>query len=66
MIYSILLAVGIALAICLFLFLLSLNIYGMVICFKKKWHFGIMSLLVPWFAIIVGGAKYLFKKDLLK
>jgi len=40
------------------------TIYGIVVCFKKKWYFGLIGLIFPIFALVVGVAK-LFKKDLL-
>lgn len=48
------------------LFILYLHIYGIVLGFKRRWYFGVVALMVPWFAVIVAGAKFFFKKDLLK
>lgn len=51
----------------LFCFLmLGLKIYGAVLGFRKKWYFGLMALMVPFFGEIVALAKLIFKKDLLK
>jgi hypothetical protein len=44
---------------------LALEIYGMYICFCKKWYLGAVALLVPGFALVIGAAKVFFKKDLL-
>jgi hypothetical protein len=49
----------------LFLGLLALKIYGVVIAFRKKWYFGVLALIVPFFADIIAVAKLVFKKDLL-
>lgn len=46
-------------------FLSFLNIYGIIASFKAKWYIGLVSLLVPAFAFVVGTAKFVFKKDLL-
>lgn len=54
------------LAGCTSILIFALHIYGIVLSFTKKWYFGVIALLVPWFAVIVGGAKYFAKKDLLK
>lgn len=43
-----------------------LHVYGIILSFKKTWYFGVIALLVPWFAVIVGAAKFFFKKNLLK
>jgi len=51
-------------AFCLALF--ALKIYGAVVAFKKKWYFGLMALVVPFFGEIVGVAKLVFKKDILE
>jgi uncharacterized membrane protein YjjP (DUF1212 family) len=44
---------------------ITLQIYGIYVCFLKKWYFGAVALFVPGFALIVGAAKLFFKKDLL-
>jgi len=43
----------------------ALEIYGIYICFLKKWYLGAVALLVPGFALVIGAAKLFFKKDLL-
>jgi len=45
---------------------LALKLYGIILCFKKKWYFGVIALCVPLFGEIVGVARFFFKKDLLK
>jgi hypothetical protein len=53
------------------LFLLSfvasflLEVYGVYLSFNKKWYLGAVALLVPGFALVIGAAKFLFRKDLL-
>ena len=42
-----------------------ITIYGIYLCFCKKWYIGIAALLVPGFATIVGWFKF-FKKDILQ
>lgn len=59
---SVILALGL---LALWLGLTAVNIYGIYLCFKKKWYVGVAGLLVPWFAFVIGTAKYFFKKDLL-
>lgn len=57
------------LVVLLFLALMASNIYihlvGIVASFKKAWYVGVAALLVPGFALVIGLAKTLFKKDLL-
>lgn len=43
----------------------ALQVYGMYTCFLKKWYLGAVALLVPGFALVIGGAKFFFNKDLL-
>ena len=43
----------------------ALHIYGIVLSFQKKWYIGLASLVVPLFALVIGVAKFFFKKDLL-
>ena len=43
----------------------ALQIYGTYLCFVKKWYMGVVALIVPAFAMVVGVFK-LFKKDILK
>jgi hypothetical protein len=55
----------------LFLFLscicsVAFQIYGTVVCFRKKWYMGLAALAVPGFSLVIGVAKLFFKKDLLK
>ena len=45
---------------------IALKIYGVVLCFRKKWYIGCAAIVVPLFPEIVAGAKLLLKKDLLK
>jgi hypothetical protein len=45
--------------------LFALRIYGIYLSFKKAWYIGAASLFVPFFADVVGIAKFFFKKDLL-
>ena len=45
---------------------IALKIYGAYQAFKKKWYFGVAALLVPGFGLVVGCAKFFFKKDILK
>ncbi len=53
-------------AIALFILVgLALQVYGVLVSFSKKWYFGLLSLLIPGFAMVVGGAKVL-GKDILK
>lgn len=58
---------GLAILLVLILCIFSLicQIYGIVLGFKKKWYVGLAAIVVPMFAIAVGGAKLLGKKDLL-
>jgi hypothetical protein len=58
--------IGIILLSGLLLFLLYVRLYGIYLSFKKKWYIGTAALVVPFFADVVGIAKILFKKDLLK
>jgi hypothetical protein len=56
--------------IALFIFALwfagvALEIYGIYLCFLKKWYLGAVGLIVPGFALVIGAAKLFFKKDLL-
>lgn len=46
--------------------LFCLNLYGYYLCFAKKWYIGAVALFIPGFALIIGIAKLVFKKDLLK
>jgi len=48
------------------LFLFAMKLYGIYISFSKKWYLGLVSLIPCGFAEIVGIAKFVFKKDLLK
>lgn len=41
------------------------QLYGMYLCFKKKWYVGAASLFIPGLALVIGGFKLFFKKDLL-
>jgi hypothetical protein len=43
----------------------ALNIYGLILCFKKKWYVGLAGLVFPLFALLVGISQAIFKKDLL-
>lgn len=45
---------------------LALTIYGIVLCFQKTWYFGLIGLVVPAFATVIGAAQFIFKADLLK
>lgn len=46
--------------------MLCLHVYGIYTSFSKKWYIGAVAMFVPGFALIVGTAKLIFKKDLLK
>lgn len=46
--------------------LLAIKIYGVVLGFKSKWYFGVLALVVPFFAEIITISKLLLKKDLLE
>lgn len=48
------------------LVLFGLKIYGAVLGFRKKWHFGLMALVVPFFAEILVVSKHVFGKDILE
>ena len=48
------------------IFIGIMKIYGVCLGFQKKWYIGAIALFVPFFAEIVGVAKFVFKKDLLK
>ena len=48
---------------CMFLFVMK--VYGAYLAFQKKWYIGAIALVCPFFAEIVGIAKFVFKKDLL-
>lgn len=43
-----------------------LRFYGIYLSFKKKWYFGVISLIVPCFAEVVALFKLIGKKDILK
>lgn len=43
----------------------ALKLYGIYLCFIKKWYLGAVALFVPFFAEVIGAAKFFFKKDLL-
>ena len=45
--------------------LLGVTVYGIYLSFLKHWGLGLISILVPGFALVVGGAKLLLKKELL-
>jgi hypothetical protein len=62
MIYALLFLIIIA----LWLTLAGLSVYGMILSFKKKWYIGLAAIVVPLFAFVIGTAKVVFKKDLLK
>ena len=53
------------LALLLFLALASIQIYGVVLGFRKAWYVGLAALVFQPFAFVVGAAK-LLGKDLLK
>lgn len=53
------------LAIATMVGLLALKLYGIYLCFSKKWYLGAVALVVPLFAEVIGAAKLFFKKDLL-
>lgn len=48
------------------LILVSLVIYGIVLSFQKAWYVGLAALVFPAFGLVVGLAKFVFKKDILK
>ena len=54
------------LSIFLHIIMLPFCLSGIYQSFKKAWYLGITALLVPGFATVLGLAKLLFKKDLLK
>lgn len=54
------------LALLFFALMACTQFYGAYLSFKKKWYMGAVALFVPGFALIVGAAKFLFKKDLLE
>ena len=58
--------VFLALAVLSSLVLFGLHVHGIVLSFKKKWYLGVVSLVIPWFAVIVSAAKLFFKRDILK
>jgi lysylphosphatidylglycerol synthetase-like protein (DUF2156 family) len=45
---------------------LALHVYGIVLSFRKAWYIGLISILVPFFALIVGAAKLFFRTDILE
>jgi hypothetical protein len=45
--------------------LLTIHVYGLYLCFRKKWYLGLAGLVIPSFATIIGAADLFFKKDLL-
>ena len=42
-----------------------LQVYGIYICFVKKWYMGAVALIVPGFALVVGAFKFFGKRDIL-
>jgi hypothetical protein len=42
-----------------------LQVYGIYLGFQKAWYFGVICILFPPFALVVGLLKF-FKKDVLK
>ena len=46
--------------------LFALHIYGAILGFRVKWYIGLLALLFGGFGILLGIAKFIFKKDLLK
>ena len=54
------------LAVLASIFMFCMHIHGIVLSFKKKWYLGVVSLVIPWFAVIVSAAKLFFKRDILK
>jgi len=63
MIWSLLIGFGlVSLAFCL----LGFHVYGIILSFKRHALYGVIALLVPGFATIIGIAKGVFKKNLLE
>lgn len=60
------LLIGLLVAISLLGLYVASGLYGIYLSFKKKWYIGAISLIVPGFSLVVGIAKLIFKKDLLK
>jgi len=58
--------IGAVVAVALWLLMVFLQLYGVYLGFKKKWYIGAVSLLLPGFAPVVGAAKFLFNKNILK
>jgi hypothetical protein len=44
---------------------IALTVYGAILAFRKKWYIGLATLVVPFFATVLGISKFFFKKDLL-
>jgi hypothetical protein len=45
--------------------ILGVTVYGICLSFKKHWALRLTSVFIPGFALVVGGAKLLLKKELL-
>lgn len=43
----------------------GITAYGVYLSCLKHWGLGVVSILVPGFALVIGGAKLIFKKELL-
>lgn len=44
---------------------LYFQIVGIIVGFKKAWYIGLIALLVPIFALVIGVAKKVFGTDIL-
>lgn len=60
--------ISVLLVICIVLMAigaLAVQVYGVVLSFKKHWACGLAAIVVPGFALVIGSAK-LLGLDLLK
>ena len=45
--------------------LIGAYVYGVYLCFNKSWICGLAGLLIAFFAVAVGAAKFVLNHDLL-